>query len=67
MLCTVILIPSLRNVNLNPNPSSCIFQNGPARDIGKAAVKQPQQPHTRGLFSDDEDVQVMPSSFTGKS
>uniref|UniRef100_A0A3P8T689 FAM21/CAPZIP domain-containing protein n=1 Tax=Amphiprion percula TaxID=161767 RepID=A0A3P8T689_AMPPE len=32
-------------------------ENGPARDVGKAAVKQTHKPQTRGLFSDDEDSQ----------
>ncbi|XP_069548739.1 WASH complex subunit 2 isoform X2 [Brachyistius frenatus] len=37
-------------------------ENGPAADVGKAAVKQtPQKPQTRGLFSDDEDAQVFPT------
>lgn len=36
-------------------------ENGPAPDMGKAAVKQTQKPQTRGLFSDDEDTQVFPT------
>ncbi|XP_039995270.1 WASH complex subunit 2A isoform X2 [Xiphias gladius] len=36
-------------------------ENGPAPDVGKAAVKQTQKPQTRGLFSDDEDTQVFPT------
>lgn len=56
-----------RNENLNPNPLWGMFQNGPARDVVKAAVKQPQKPQTRGLFSDDEDAQVKHSGFTGES
>ncbi|XP_071336712.1 WASH complex subunit 2 isoform X3 [Trachinotus anak] len=36
-------------------------ENGPASDVGKAAVKQAQKPETRGLFSDDEDTQVFPT------
>lgn len=36
-------------------------KNGPAPDMGKAAVKQTQKPQTRGLFSDDEDTQVFPT------
>ncbi|XP_008277986.1 WASH complex subunit FAM21 isoform X2 [Stegastes partitus] len=36
-------------------------ENGPAADVGKAAVKQTQKPQTRGLFSDDEDSQVFPN------
>lgn len=67
MFCAIIVTSNLRNVNLNPNSLWGIFQNGPAQDVGKAAVKQPQKPQTRGLFSDDEDVQVKLSSFTGKS
>lgn len=36
----------------------CTFQNGPAPDSVKAAVKPPQKLPVRGLFSDDEDSQV---------
>lgn len=68
MFCAIILISSLRNVNSNPNPLWGVFQNGPTQDVGKAAVKQPQKPQTRGLFSDDdEDAQVKLSSFTGET
>lgn len=47
---------------LNTKPEWGIFQNGPNPDVGKTAVKQPQKPQTRGLFSDDEDAQVKPSN-----
>lgn len=47
---------------LNTKPQWGIFQNGPNPEVGKTAVKQPQKPQTRGLFSDDEDVQVKPSN-----
>ncbi|GLD65051.1 SMC5-SMC6 complex localization factor protein 2-like isoform X3, partial [Lates japonicus] len=36
-------------------------ENGPAPDVGKAAVKQTQKPQSRGLFSDDEDTQIFPT------
>lgn len=36
-------------------------ENGPAPDAAKAAVKRPQKPPTRGLFSDDEDTQGSPT------
>ncbi|XP_070833544.1 WASH complex subunit 2C isoform X1 [Chaetodon trifascialis] len=36
-------------------------ENGPAATAGKAAVKQPQKPQTRGLFSDDEDTEGFPT------
>uniref|UniRef100_A0AAQ5XDT8 FAM21/CAPZIP domain-containing protein n=1 Tax=Amphiprion ocellaris TaxID=80972 RepID=A0AAQ5XDT8_AMPOC len=40
-------------------------KNGPARDVGKAAVKQTHKPQTRGLFSDDEDSQIFPTTPKG--
>ncbi|XP_023119652.2 WASH complex subunit 2 isoform X1 [Amphiprion ocellaris] len=40
-------------------------ENGPARDVGKAAVKQTHKPQTRGLFSDDEDSQIFPTTPKG--
>ncbi|XP_029691529.1 WASH complex subunit 2 isoform X3 [Takifugu rubripes] len=36
-------------------------ENGPTPSVGKAAVKLPQKPQTRGLFSDDEDTQGFPA------
>ncbi|KAL7383544.1 hypothetical protein ABVT39_013014 [Epinephelus coioides] len=36
-------------------------ENGPAPDAVKTVVKQPQKPQTRGLFSDDEDIQESPT------
>ncbi|XP_063347433.1 WASH complex subunit 2 isoform X6 [Pelmatolapia mariae] len=43
-------------------------ENGLPPDVGSAAVKQPQKPQTRGLFSDDdEDTQVFSTNIKSQS
>lgn len=42
-------------------------ENGPAPDVGTAVVKQTPKPQTRGLFSDDEDSQIFPTTSKGQS